>query len=129
MKELHSNSLDDFLNDDIFQPSFYDYIARMCEERGETREHVIKRSGLNRTYGHQIFNGTRKPSRDKVIHLAIGFGLDIEQTQLLLKAAQESLLTPRIKRDAAIIYGIMHQLDIANMQKLLADFDLARLGS
>ncbi len=128
MKELCADTLNDFMKMDLTIGPFHDYIAQMCVDRGETREHVIKRSGLNRTYGHQIFNGTRKPSRDKIIQLAIGFGLDIEQTQQLLKAAQESPLIPRIKRDAAIIYCVMHRLGITDAQKLLTDFDFIRLG-
>ncbi len=100
----------------------------MCLERGETREHVIKRSGINRTYGHQLFNGTRSPSRDKVIQLVLGFALDIDQTQRLLQAARECPLSPRVKRDAALIYCVMHQLDISEAPKLLESFGLPQLG-
>lgn len=128
LKELCTDALDDFMKKDVTLTPFHDYIMQMCAERGETREHVIKRSGINRTYGHQIFNGTRKPSRDKVIQLAIGFGLNIEQTQQLLKAAQECQLTPKVKRDAAILYCIIHHLDFSGAQKLLAGFDMAALG-
>lgn len=128
LKKLYIDALDDFLDRDVSLPSFHDYIAQMCLNQGETREHVIKRSGINRTYGHQLFNGTRKPSRDKVIQLAFGFGLELQQTQRLLKAAQESPLTPRIKRDAAILYGIIHHLDFSEAQKLLVSFDMAPLG-
>lgn len=129
MKELCADKLDDFMKMDVAVLPFHGYITHMCINLGETREHVIKRAGINRTYGHQLFNGTRKPSRDKVIQLAIGFGLDIEQTQQLLKAAQDSQLTPKVKRDAAIIYCLIHRLDINDVQKLLIDFDLMCLGS
>ena len=128
LKKLYKSSLNDYLDRDVSMPSFHDYISQMCLDREETREHIIKRSGINRTYGHQLFNGTRRPSRDKVIQLAIGFGLDIEQTQQLLKSAQESPLTPRVKRDAAILYCMMHHLDISETQKLLAGFDMSVLG-
>ncbi len=128
MKELCTETLDDFMKMDVTLTSFHDYIAQMCTDRGETREHVIKRAGINRTYGHQLFNGTRKPSRDKVIQLALGFGLDIEQTQQLLKAAQESQLTPKTKRDAAILYCLIHHLDVMEAQQLLANYNLTRLG-
>lgn len=128
IKKLCTDKLDDFFSHDVMLPPFHDYIAQMCANHRETREHVIKRAGINRTYGHQLFNGTRKPSRDKVIQLAFGFGLDIEQTQRLLQAAQESPLTPRIKRDAAILYCIMHKLDFGEAQKLLEGFDMAALG-
>ena len=128
MKELCTDALSDFIKKDVALTPFHDFIAQMCTDRGKTREHVIKRSGINRTYGHQLFNGTRKPSRDKVIQLAFGFGLELQQAQQLLKAAQESPLTPKVKRDAAILYCFIHHLDISEAQKLLASFDMEALG-
>ena len=125
---LYKGSLNDYLDRDVSMPPFHDYIVQMCLDREKTRGHIIKLSGINRTYGHQLFNGTRKPSRDKVIQLAIGFGLDIEQTQQFLKVAQESPLTPRVKRDAAILYCFIHHLDFNDAQKLLASFDITALG-
>ncbi len=126
-----ATSIKDILDNEVIPqpPLFHEYLRQLCLDRGEMREHVIKRSGINRTYGHQLFNGTRKPSRDKVIQIAFGFGLNIEETQQLLKAAQESPLTPKLKRDATILYCIMHQLDYSEAQKLLVSFDMAALGS
>ena len=48
----------------------------LCRELGAVPEQVIRRSQIDRSYGHQLFNGTRKPSRDKVLQLAFGFGLN-----------------------------------------------------
>lgn len=124
-----ATEFENFLNNGLPElPPFYEYIAQLCRDMGEMREHVIKRAAIDRTYGHQLFNGTRKPSRDKVIQLAFGLGLDVEQTQKLLKVAQKSMLYPKIKRDAAITYCIMHQAQVAETQKLLASLNLELLG-
>lgn len=128
LKKLFTNRLEDFIDSEIALPPFRDYVAQLCQSRGETREHIIRRSGINRTYGHQLFNGIRRPSRDKVIQLAFGFGLDVEEAQRLLKAAQVRALTPRIKRDAVILYCLMHRLCVGEAQKLLADFEMTLLG-
>lgn len=128
LKRLLTNRLEDYIDSEITPPPFEDYVAQLCQSRGETREHVIRRSGINRTYGHQLFNGIRRPSRDKVIQLAFGFGLNVGEAQQLLKAAQASPLTPRIKRDAVILYCLMHQLCVGEAQKLLAGFDMTALG-
>jgi len=109
-------------------PSFSDYIREMCKSRGETPQHVIKRSGIERTYGHQIFNGTRKPSRDKVIQLALGLGLNVEQTQKMLKIAEKGELYPRVKRDALLLYCITHGMGFAETQDALVHLDLQPLG-
>jgi transcriptional regulator with XRE-family HTH domain len=109
-------------------PSFSDYVRDLCKRRGEMPQHIIKRSGIERTYGHQIFNGTRRPSRDKVIQLAIGFGVDAEETQKMLKIAERNELYPRIKRDALLLYCITHGMGFTETQNALGRFDLQPLG-
>ena len=125
-----ATQLNDVLeNEDITQPPlFHEYLRQLCRDRGEVAERVIKRAGIDRTYGHQLFSGRRKPSRDKVIQLAFGFGLDVEETQQLLKSARHTALYPKIKRDAAIIYCLARNMEIAGAQDLLADFELSVLG-
>lgn len=109
-------------------PPFHTYITGICETTGKIPEQVIKQSGIERTYGHQLFNGTRKPSRDKVIQLAFGLKLDLDGTQRLLQIAQKSPLYPKIKRDAAIMYCINHHKDIIETQSVLHSLELSLLG-
>ena len=89
---------------------------------------MSKQDGSGRTYGHQLFSGKRKPSRDKVIQFAFGFGLDVEETQQLLKIAQKPSLYPKLKRDAAIIYCLSRNIEIAEVQNVLTGFELPILG-
>ena len=109
-------------------PSFHIYITELCQSMNYVPAQVIKNSSIEITYGHQIFNGTRNPSRDKVIQLAFGFGLNVDGTQKLLKAAQKSLLYPKIKRDAAILYCINNNIDIIETQGVLESLGLTLLG-
>ena len=109
-------------------PPFHTYISDICSSTGQVPEHVIKRAGIERTYGHQLFNGTRKPSRDKVIQLAFGLGLDVDAAQGLLKIAQKSSLYPKIKRDAAILYCIGNKKDFFETQTVLESLGLTLLG-
>lgn len=113
---------------DMEIPLFHIYISEMCRTMGQVPERVIKMASIERTYGHQLFNGTRKPSRDKVIQLAFGFGLDVEETQSLLKIAQKSVLYPKIKRDAAIIYCLNNQKSVIETQSILETLELTLLG-
>lgn len=114
--------------DDIQTPLFYEYISELCQVMDQVPERVIKQSSIERTYGHQLFNGIRKPSRDKVIQLAFGFGLDVDGTQKLLRMAQKNPLYPRIRRDAAILYCINHHIDVVEAQSMLQDLGLTLLG-
>lgn len=116
-------------NQDAIQaPAFHEYITQLCLKTQQVPERVIRQSSIERTYGHQLFNGTRKPSRDKVLQLAFGFALDVAGTQKLLSAAMKSPLYPRIERDAAILYCIDHHKDILETQNMLHDLGLTLLG-
>lgn len=108
--------------------TFREYIQRLLSERQLISEHVIKSCGIDRTYGHQLFNGTRQPSRDKVIQLAFGFSLNVEETQELLKAAQKSALYPKIKRDAAIMYCLKNSVSFFDAQETLEELRLPMIG-
>lgn len=109
-------------------PSFSEYLDRLCEQTGKKRWQVIASSGIDRTYGYQLFNGTRKPSRDKAIQLAIGFELNVDQTQELLRAAEKNTLEPRKKRDAAVLFCLAREMDVEDTQKLLERHELEPLG-
>ena len=104
-----------------------EYLRGLREERDMVPEQVIKKAQMDRTYGHQLCNGTRNPSRDKLIQLSRGFELSLEETQTLLKKAGKSMLYPKIKRDAACIYGISHGMNVMELQELLLSVDVPLL--
>ncbi len=114
--------------DGIETPKLHVYILDLCKVQGWVPEQIIKKAAIDRTYGHQLFNGTRKPSRDKVIQLAFGFSLDVDAAQKLLKVAQKSPLYPKIKRDAAILYCLNCHKDVLETQSVLQALGQTLLG-
>ena len=108
--------------------TFDAYIRDLCAHRGALPAHIIAASGIDRVFGHQIFSGVRRPSRDKVLQLAFGFELDYDGVQQLLKVARKSALHPKIKRDAVIIYMINQEMDLEYAQRMLVELSLPRLG-
>lgn len=116
-------------NDDrLTAPSFTEYLADCCKKSGMLPDHIIKRTDIDRTYGHQLFNGTRAPSRDKVLQLAFGFGFGVEDTQRLLRAARKSELYPKLRRDAAIIFCLNRKKTVMETQDILDELGLPLLG-
>lgn len=109
-------------------PTFADYIAQLSDERALKHETVIARTGLERSFGHRLFNGTRKPSRDTVLQLAFGFGLDCDEAQQLLKVAGMSPLHPKVKRDAVVAYCLHKGRTLMDAQELLYENSLPLLG-
>ncbi len=84
----------------------------MLEKRGMAKASLAKRSGMSEIYLHQIFAGRRNPSRSRLLCLCFGLGASLEETQELLRLCGAAELYPRLRRDAVIIYGLLHGLDL-----------------
>ena len=129
---LNTLSFDKFIqryDNQMEVESFPAYINRLCEEKDILPAQVIKKVGIDRTYGHQFFNGQRKPNRDKVILLAFGLGLNYTQTKELLYKAHKPELHPKVKRDAAIIFALERGIDLVETQNTLEKLGLTPLGN
>ncbi len=98
-------------------------LRKMSAKLNITPLQAIEAAQIERAYGYQIFNGTRKPSRDKLIKLAIGMGVSIEDANYLLKAVQKLPLYAKSERDSIIIYGLSHALDVDRLNALLIEND------
>ena len=109
-------------------PEFSDYITELCRVRGLKHETIIKRSNLGTSFGHRLFSGKRNPSRDTVIMLAFGFGMNVDETQQLLKVAQAALLHPKVKRDAVIAFCLYHNMSLIETQIALEDNGMPLIG-
>lgn len=94
-------------------------LDELIEQKQYRKIEVIKRAELNEIYGYQIFSGKRIPSRDKLICLAIGMNLSLEETQTLLKEAGFAVLYPKRERDSIIIFGIEKCKTVPQINMLL----------
>lgn len=132
MRDLFlADELDAFVrsNEGAFlETSLSEHLNKLLRERGVVCEHVIRRCGIERVYGHQIFSGIRKPSRDKVIQLAFGFALGVEEAQELLRVAGKSALYAKLKRDAVLLYCLNHAVGFLDAQAILSEMNLPLLG-
>ncbi len=107
---------------------FCECLNALCREKGAVPEQVIRRAQIDRSYGHQLFNGTRKPSRDKVLQLAFGLGLDVDQTQKLLRLAGKNPLYPRLRRDVVVLFALGKSMSLFEVQELLERYEMTPLG-
>ncbi len=73
---------------------------------------IFARSQLAPSYAYQIFNGTRMPSRDKIIQLAFGLNLNLEEANTLLQSGIKQPLYAKIPRDSIIMFALIHQHSI-----------------
>ena len=108
--------------------SLADYLQQLLTEKQLTRAEVIRRSELNEIYCYQIFSGLRQPTRDKVLCLAIGFSLNVQETQQLLKSCGLPFLYARLRRDAVILFAVGKGLSVPQTNELLYDSGFETLG-
>lgn len=106
--------------EDLIDVSLLDYLEDMMEKYNISRNAAVSNSAIGESYAYQLFNGNRtKPSRDKVLQLIFGLGLDITDAQRLLKIAGANELYPRIKRDSIIIFAINKKINLYQCDELL----------
>ena len=86
-------SYNDFLKeqiDELYFASISEYLEILLAQKGLKKSDVILKANLDKSYAYQIFNGNKtNPSRDKLIMLAFGMELNLDETRKLLKISNE----------------------------------------
>lgn len=101
--------------------SFSEYISQKLHEKNISAAQLIRASQIQRNYGYQILNGTRMPSRDKVLSLCLALSLDLTETQRALTCSQNGMLYSKNKRDSILIFSIKKNLSVMETNDLLAE--------
>ncbi len=97
------------------------FLNELLIEKNIDKARAIEKANLNTQYGYQIFAGQKNPSRDKLLQLAFGMGLDFRSTQSLLNIAGVSELYPRSRRDSVIIFSFNNSLSLMECEELLEE--------
>lgn len=109
-------------SDNMVSGELREYIAKLIAEKKLTISKVSIRGQVSDSYLYKINQGLKNNiSRDKVIQLCFGFGLDIEESQKLLRIARVGELYPRIKRDSIILFCLENHMDIIECDKKLEE--------
>jgi DNA-binding phage protein len=99
--------------------SLHDYLNEIITIKNLSKSHIISNSGLNRIYAYQILQGSKQPTRDKVIALCMGIKMDLSQIQRALTIAGLGILYPKNKRDAIIMFAVNKGIGIMDTNELL----------
>lgn len=127
----NEDALDSFIKNDISsftELSLANFFKKICEEKGLSKGKLIKAADLDRNYGYQILDGSKKPTRDKILQLCFGANLDLKQTQRALSLGNVGELYPKNSRDTIIIYCINNKLSLLELNEKLYEKDFSTLG-
>ncbi|MFD1900185.1 helix-turn-helix domain-containing protein [Enterococcus termitis] len=109
-------------------PAVKDFLNQWLIKKNISKSAVLKKAGIAEATGYQYFDGKRNPSREKMTALAIGFSLTLEETNELMKKTGYAQLYPKHQWDAVVIYGLSHQLTLAQIDDHLYEAGLKTFG-
>ena len=120
---FYQENMEHMINKDLSE-----LLSELIGRKDLKKSQVIKAAELSEVYGYQIFSGVRIPERKKLLCLAVGMGLNIEETQELLKCAGYSQLYVKLPVDSVVLYGLCNGLSVVEINELLYKYDLETLG-
>ncbi len=99
--------------------TFHQYLENLLSASGLTPAQLIRNAQIQRNYGYQILNGTKKPGRNLVIALCLALSLPLEDVQRALTLAGGSILYPKNPRDSILIFSINKKMTVNDTNLLL----------
>ena len=106
-------SIDEFDEELITEngcPDLCEMLGEYMDKAGVTRSELIRGLDLDRTYGYQLLNGTRNPTRRHLIQIGLFLRLDVDSLQRLLETGRKKPLYVRDMFDAKVYFAVTHKL-------------------
>lgn len=91
-------------------PELRELIEELLNKAEVSRAELVRRLDVDINYGYQLLNGTRIPTRERLIRIGLLLGADVDQLQHLLRAASKEMLYVRDVTDAKVFYAIKHKM-------------------
>ena len=121
---LSSSSPELFLEqNDISKRTLSEYLQQLLQEKNLERAKVVRKAGINETFGYQIFKGTRKASRNKILQLIFAMNLSLKEADRLLQASGNNELYCKNRRDAIIIFCLEKGYSLQKTEEELYRFN------
>jgi hypothetical protein len=99
------------------------YLDKLITDKNLTKKEVIKNSELNYTYAYQMINGSRKPSKEKLIQLCFGLNATSDEANRILLLADAGGLYSKNRRDCVLIFALDRGLSLAETNELLYELN------
>ena len=124
----YSKSLEESLKK-IHKYSFAGYLQQLINKKGMKNSEVYATANITKQYFSKLINGKVNPSKEKVIALAIGLHLNMDETKDILKIAGYAF-SPYSQTDIVVKYFINNKdYNVIKLDILLYDFGLDPISS
>ncbi|MGN1479725.1 MAG: hypothetical protein ACI4XH_08160 [Acutalibacteraceae bacterium] len=132
LKELENCSdFKEFLNanqDNIAKTELHENLEALLKKYNIKKSQAVKASELNEIYAYQIFAGSRMPDRSKLLCIAIGMALPLDEVQLLLRRSGYAPLYVKDPFDCIIAFGIHKGYNLIKINGMLYEYGFNTLG-
>lgn len=132
LKELENCSdFKEFFNenqDNITKTELCENLEALLKKYNIKKSEAVKSSEINEIYAYQIFAGSRMPDRSKLLCIAIGMQLPLDEVQLLLRRSGYAPLYVKNPFDCIIAFGIHKGYNLIKINGLLYEYGLETLG-
>ncbi|WDU78845.1 hypothetical protein [Lysinibacillus sp. G01H] len=112
MKNSHTEFIDSFYDEEF---------KKMLDLKDKSNVDVINNSNLSKDYFYAVYQGKRKPSRNKTIQLCFGLGLSGEEASLFLKKMGHNEFYLRNERDLVIFAALTKGETLLSTEEFLYD--------
>ena len=97
--------------EDNAPPELADVLSKYMNEEQISKTDIIRMLNVDRNYGYQMLNGTRIPTRNCLIQIALILKLDADQISYLLRLSGKPPLYVRNIVDARVFYAVKHNME------------------
>lgn len=124
---LKKESLDDALKE-IYTDSFEKQLQKLINKKGLKNSEIYAAANISKQYFSKLLKGQVKPSKEKMLALAIGLRLNLDETIDFLKIAGYAL-SPISQTDVIVEYFIEHEdYNVLKIDIVLFDYGLDPLS-
>lgn len=110
-------------NDLLPDISLAEYINALVEDKRTKLANVARKAHMSSSYLYKLSEGKRKsPTRNKILQICFGFGLNIDESNELLKLAGVGVLYSKLIRDSIIMFCLERKHSILKCEELLEKY-------
>lgn len=126
--KVESVSLEDALKE-IYTDSFEKHLQQLINKKGLKNSEVYAAANISKQYFSKLLKGQVKPSKEKMLALAVGLRLNLDETVDFLRIAGYAL-SPISQTDKIVEYFIVHKdYNVLKIDIVLFDYGLDPLSN
>ncbi len=122
-----SQSLDDALKE-MYTDTFEKHLQQLINKKGLKNSEIYAAANISKQYFSKLLKGQVKPSKEKVLSLAVGLRLNLDETVDFLRLAGYAF-SPISQTDVVVKYFIIHEdYNVMKIDITLFDYGLDPLS-